>query len=491
MRTFYTIIVPLLFFFIIFNGCERDEVIRENIVLQFSTDTVYFDTVLTTLGSVTRYFRIYNTYDQPIEIGNIGLARGDDSYFRLNLDGREGRSFNNVQIPQKDSLYMFVEVTIDPLDENNPLLIKDSIIFSASSMLQDVKLIAYGQDVHLLDGEVFETQTWTGDKPYLIVNSAALDSNEVLTIDPGAHIYLTPASSLIIWGRMEAKGTYENPIVFTGARFDGRFEESAGQWGTIFFDEKSTGNILEHVVIKNAVAGIQVGYPDEENETSVELRNCMILNSSALGVYAFNSTINAYNTIIADCGSLALYLQMGGTYNFYHCTISNISAFYPDFYQDDYKPRGLPSVFFTNYYDWFDLDDDYRIYEVTYPEDLDVNFVNSIIYGSRASEVYYDTLARAGLEYQFDHCLLKMHEDSLSIFDSTRLVSMILNQDPGFLNDSIALGDYDFQLADTSKAIDAGSLEAIEGIEQLNTDIMGNPRINNGLPDLGAYEFSN
>ena len=105
-------------------------------------------------------------------------------------------------------------VTIDPLNENNPLLIKDSVVCMVNSNQQDVKLLAYGQDVHLFKGEIFETQTWINDKPYLIVNSAALDSNEMLTIEPGTQIFLTHNSSLIVWGKIQAFGTYENPIIF-------------------------------------------------------------------------------------------------------------------------------------------------------------------------------------------------------------------------------------------------------------------------------------
>jgi hypothetical protein len=116
----------------------------------------------------------------------------------------------------------------------------------------------------------------------------------------------------------------------------------------------------------------------------------MILNSGEFGILAFNATINAYNTVLADCAYPALIIEMGGTYNFYHCTISNVSAYYPESYEI-YKPRSesLPSVFFTNYVDWIDLDNDYRIEEVTYPKDIRLHFYNSIIYGNQNNEIYY------------------------------------------------------------------------------------------------------
>ena len=310
-------------------------------------------------------------------------------------------------------------------------------------------------------------------------------------IGAGTHVYLTNTSSLVVWGRIEAVGTYEDPIVFTGARFDGRYEETAGQWGTIYIDEKSTGNLMEYVIIKNATAGLQVGYPGNETVSQIELRNCMILNSASIGIYAFNGTIDAYNTIVADCGAVALLAQMGGSYNFYHCTISNVSAYYPEsFYEGGYKYRILPSVIFSNYFDWYDLDMDYRVIEVTYPIDLEINFTNSIIYGNRSSEVYYDSLNDAGLEYNFRNCLLKIHEDSISYFDTLKFVATILNEDPVFINDSISLDEYNFELDSASPAINAGDWSWIEGIPQLEYDFKGNPRKEDNNPDLGAFEHN-
>mgnify|MGYP000931834073 CR=1 FL=1 len=485
LRISFSILTACLFLIC----CQKDDILTDSSArLEFSTDTIYFDTVLVSLGSLTHYFTVVNPYDQPLEISRIHVAGGDASFFRLNVNGINGNELRNVKIARKDSIYIFVEVTIDPLNTNNPLLIKDSVIFDLNSRQQDVKLIAYGQDVILFRNEVFRSQSWTSDKPYLIVDNAALDFDETLTIGPGTKIFLTPNSSLLVWGTIQAAGTYENPIVFSGARFDGGYEETAGQWGTIFIHEKSTGNSLQNVIIKNAVAGLQVGYPVEDCIASVELNNCIILNSAGVGIYAFSSNINAYNTIIADCGTMAVLIQMGGNYNFYHCTISNVAAYYPNsYYEGNYGRRSSsqPSLVFTNYYTGLDLDEDYRIIESTIPQDLHLNFYNSIIDGVLDNEVYFDTLNLAGLDYIFDHCMLKVHKDTLHIFDTNRFVSVIYSEDPLFLNDSIAKGPYDFTPGINSPAIDAGNPLTISGIPQLLLDFAGNPR---NVPDIGAIE---
>jgi hypothetical protein len=475
--------------FMIVMSCQKDELITEpGAALRFSADTVYFDTVLSTQGSITRHFKIYNIYDQSINISDLYVAGGENSIYRLNVDGSQGKEFHNIRIERGDSIYVFVAVTIDPLNENNPIVVKDSVIFKTNNNEQDIKLIAYGQDVKIFRRENIETQTWTSEKPYLIEDYAWIDSNAVLTIEAGTRVYMTKDSRIEVQGKIIANGTAEAPILFTGSRFDGVYENVSGQWGSIFFLQKSTGNRLNHVIIKNAKQGMLVGYPDEDTHTEIELRNCMILNTATIGIYSFNSKINAYNTVIADCGYMALLILMGGNYNFYHCTFSNVSAYYPDS-KSVYPDRGQPSVFFTNYTNWYDLDEDYRIEEVTFSRDLKLNFYNSIIYGTKENEIYLDTIPAAGLDFSFNNCLLKIAKDSLHLFDTlAHFVSVIKNEYPGFINDSIMLGEYDFRLDTLSPAKDAGSMDIIHEIPELEFDITGNVRTSDGLPDLGAYE---
>ena len=57
----------------------------------FSSDTVYLDTVFTTIGSSTYNLKIHNLSERNIEIGSIRLGQGSDSKFRLNVDGMHNR----------------------------------------------------------------------------------------------------------------------------------------------------------------------------------------------------------------------------------------------------------------------------------------------------------------------------------------------------------------------------------------------------------------
>ena len=63
--------------------------------LTFSADTLRFDTIISTVSSSTRKIMIYNTNNEGIRVSNVTLVNGDNSGFRINLDGVKGTSFEN------------------------------------------------------------------------------------------------------------------------------------------------------------------------------------------------------------------------------------------------------------------------------------------------------------------------------------------------------------------------------------------------------------
>ena len=133
-----------------FTACKKEQ-LNTSSGVSFSTDTLSFDTLFSTLGSTTRFFTIKNTHKQAIKISNIQLAGGITSPYRINVDGDAGTSFNDIEIPAKDSIYVFVEVTINPTAANLPFIVEDSVQFQTNGILQQVQLNAYGQNAHFFD----------------------------------------------------------------------------------------------------------------------------------------------------------------------------------------------------------------------------------------------------------------------------------------------------------------------------------------------------
>jgi hypothetical protein len=212
-----------------------------------------------------------------------------------------------------------------------------------------VKLIAYGQDVHLINSRIISTEVWENDKPYLIYNSMAVDTGQTLTINEGTRIYFHNLSNMIIWGTLLVNGTKENPVLFQNDRLEEFYDIIPGQWGTIFIDPISRGNKINHAVIKNSIAGIQIGYPSDFAVPELELSNSIIMNTSYVGIYAFGAEINCYNTVIANSAGPSVALLRGGDYRFLHCTVSNNGV--PG------AARSAPSVIITNFFDYTMFDE--------------------------------------------------------------------------------------------------------------------------------------
>jgi len=450
-------------------SCEKEEYYdSSSIKLEFSQDTIMFDTVFTTIGTATKYLTIKNPYNKTVKVSSIYLAGGKDSPYRINIDGFSGTKLDNYEIKGKDSLYVFVEVTIDPNNSDFPLVVNDSIIFNYKNNAQDVNLISWGQDVNLINGNengiIEGTQHWTNNKPYLIYNSMLVDSNSILTIEQGTKLYFHKNSRLYVLGTLVANGTFEEPIIFQGDRPEDSYEDIPGQWDGIWLMAGSSNNILNFTEVKNAIIGIQVDTLAHETEPTLKLSNSKILNMTAIGLYARGATIEAYNNLIANCGQIAVALTIGGTYSFYHCTIANYWGF---------STRTTPAVLLNNYY--VDANNNLQVRPLTR-----ALFGNCIIYGNKESEILIDKAAGQTFNYLFDHTLIKVNKE-FSTDDTNYFKNIIVNHEPNFKEPY----NNNFELDTLSVAKDFGSTE-YGNLFPLDINL-NNRTVDNG-PDLGAFE---
>lgn len=473
-------IISILFFTTILLSlyhCRPDRVFIEDsdATLSFSLDTVYFDTVFTTIGTSTKSFRIYNPHNRFIMIDEIHLAGGDQSVFRINVDGSPGTLFEGYEIAPNDSMFVFVEATLDPNMSPDILRIQDSITFSVNGNFQDVDLVAWGQDVHMKKVEhITEPTVWTADKPYLIIDTLYVDPMQSLTIEAGTKIYMHSNAIMVVRGSLRIIGEYEDLVVIQGDRLEEFYSDKPGQWGFIFFQNGSTGNVIEYAKIINGTVGLYVNSPIYGEEPVLKVSNTEINRMSYDGILAQGTSIEAFNTVIGDCGNSCVELIYEGSYNFNHCTFAN-------YWQYNYGNRKTPAVFVANYVPVYDsVQDAY----VPFASDIvEATFTNSIIYGSRNNEILISRAEEGTLNYTFDHLLARLDEEVYNFYEDPGFSSIYVNQDPMF--DSLRVS---YELDSLSPAIDVGEIGfAI----QAPLDKNGNSRLrlSDPGPDLGAYEF--
>ncbi len=464
-------------------SCKKDELLTDTgATLEFSDDTLLFDTVFATLGSVTKNMRVFNTYDQPLKITSIKLAGGAQSNFRLNVNGVAGTEFHDLTIRAGDSIWIFAEVTIDPNQQLLPYVLHDSVVFETNGNIQDVDLVAWGQNAHfivankslginsnslkyaLLDTNLHAQITWDSILPYVVYGGyAVIDSTQTLTMQPGTKVYFSNGSGLWVYkdGTLKVKGTKDAPVTFQGTRLDGNYKEEPGQWDRIWINDGGN-NEIDYAIIKNAFVGIQTEVISEPVlAQKLTLSNTIIRNMSGMGILARNSDITAYNCIVSNCGQYCAALTIGGSYSFTHCTFA-------DYWR--LSQRGTPAVHLDNYY--------------TNSADQAVgvaltkaDFFNNIIYGNGDNELEVDTVISAASNYTFKNLLVKA--DYKHLTNNANFTAITRNQDPLF-NDSYY---NDYTLKTGSPAIDAG--DPAYAVGGAATDIFGKPRV---TPDLGAIE---
>jgi hypothetical protein len=464
-KKFISAIVVAVFFAVglLNSSCKKDLNYELSGNLGFTNDTLIFDTVFTTVGSVTKRFSVYNPSRLPVKIDRIYLAGGSTSPFRVNVDGIPADIFTNVEIPGGDSLFVFAEVTLNVNGGTYPMIIEDSLVFETNGQIQSVKLVVWGQDAYFHTNELV-SGTWPTDKPHVIYGTAAvgypkLDSNLILNIPAGAKIHLHKNSTLFVYkSTLNVQGTEGNEVVFTGDRLDAYYRDLPGQWNGIYM-LMSNNSTIEHAKILNAVTAVRCDTVYTSGTPALTIRKTEINNNTFAGILGLGSYIVAENCLIADAGSYCAYLGWGGTYQLNHCTMANYYG---------YASRSTPSLVINNFYE---AASGYVVRDLN-----NCMIQNSIIYGSLEDELGIDTVQYGIKDYQLSFCNLRKKNTVLS--NTSFYNNLFVNTDPGFSD----INNKKYDLLSTGFArnqADAGN--------SLPDDIDDKPR--GGQPDLGCYEF--
>lgn len=467
-------------------ACRRDDYYENNDVqLRFSLDTLRFDTVFTTLGSATRWVKVYNPKDQPVLI-DISLKNQNNRFFRINADGIKGPVAKNVEIGSLDSIYIFVETTIDPNQplSISPFIIEDQIEVSVNGNIQQIYLEAWGQNANYVPSTSgrgkgallscnFGQRTWNDPKPYVIYGILIIDSC-TLVLPPGCRIYVhggivRDSSSayndgLIVFnkfGKLDSRGTVDRHVIIQGSRLEKEFEDVKSQWVGILFWYQSSNNKLTHTVIKNSIIGIRA-----DSLADVSMYSCRIFNTGGPAVIGRHAKIYGENCLMYDNSSYGMQLTYGGDYTFNYCTIANYEG------QNE-------AVVLTDFYC-----SDPLCSKGAKVNRLNANFNNCIFAGSDKDEV---GLVRIGekidFKYKFNNCAVKTDELLLpknhpDFFDQCTSCINLKNTDKLFLKRNMS----DYRLDTMSVALGKGKF-----LNQVPFDILNKAR--KSTPDLGCFEF--
>lgn len=483
MKTIHPIFLVGIFLVlgvILFSTSCRKEIFTTDVgdSIELTTDTLTFDTVFTTVGSTTEFFKIVNPHAQSIKT-NVSLAGGQNSNFRINVDGIAGTDFTDVTVNPDDSLYVFVEVTVDPDDNTQPFILEDSIMFETNGNMQKVLLTAYGQNAVFLNNiEICDT-TLTDNLPYVFYNIVYVPEGCELNIEEGVRIHMHRNARFLVEGTLNINGKVDSVVTFQGDRLESYFDDRSAQWFAIELLRGSTANI-NFAHIKNGIYGFLMGSIltsefsiddiTAENAPLLSLNNSIIENCLLSGISGFLSAAQGRNSLIHSCGENNLQATFGGYYNFVQCTFAN--------YGTSSLSHRDPIINISNAIEV--PIDEMTIQVATAPTDLYMG--NCIIYGLEDEEIAIAPQLEGGdaINFSFENCLVKTERN----IDTLTFINCLKNPsttDTLFMDRT----KKDYRLHSLSPAIDLGT----SNIDFPPIDLKEEARPNGANPDAGCYEF--
>ncbi|MDQ2718957.1 MAG: hypothetical protein M3Z26_04245 [Bacteroidota bacterium] len=458
--SFFIFISAILFF-----SCKKESFITsQNASLSTSADTLSFDTVFTTTGSITQSFKIFNNNNQKLLLSQIKLSGGATSPFKINVDGTSATQVNDIEINANDSIYVFVQVNVNPSGVTIPFILNDSIQIAYNGNKKFVQLQAYGQNAIFLKKIMLKGNvTWSNTLPYVILGGIQIDTTATLNISAGTKIYLHTDALFLVDGTLITHGTRDKPVIFSVDRLDADYKDLPGGWPGIYFRSTSKNNFLKHTIIKNAYQGIIARDLSTTSNPKLTLSQCIIDNIYDAGILGINTNIDADNCLVSNCGS-NIQLGLGGDYRFVNCTVASYDNLYISHANAVLQLSNSISQNGSN---------------ITAP--LNALFINCIFWGDGGTVDDEITVDKQGVDpfyAKFDHVLYKEKND---IANAT-FTSSLKNIPPMFDSINVFKNIFDFHFNNYpgSPAVNAGIATPFP------YDL--DDKLRDAAPDIGCYE---
>ncbi len=355
---------------------------------------------------------------------------------------------------------------------------------------------------------------WTvANSPYIIEGRAIVPNGQTLTIEPGVEVRLRSSASptptwfnysegnvgvIRVQGEIIANGTIEEPILFT--------RDNSGFWGTILIDENASSNssfshcIIEYAKESRNVTGITS--PSSFNgaisifNNSITFQDNELRENSINGAYirevSSNDSFDFTNNSFFNNGSNGLVIEE-----------STINVINNRFYNNSNSATGSVSAIHSsnsNVYLVGNLvynNDDFGIYTRNGGNHY---LVNNTIYGngqgirveSGANTFIYNSIIQDNeLNFATSNPIGATIEMQYSITNDASFPNNVTDVAGNILNADALFSDPasdDFSLLNTSPVIDLGNPDTTN-LNIPTLDIIGNPRVDNDIIDLGAIEF--
>lgn len=435
--------------------------------LSYSADTLDFGRVLSDMVTPSKTLKIYNNSGENIRIEKIQKL-GSEEAFQLNINGKSSSSESNVELFSGDSLFVFVQCVSSSASD----ILLDSISISYNGNTDKIMLFGVSSSPYIMKDMVIDKDTTlSGEHPYMIYGSLTVAEGATLTVKDSAELLFHNGARLDVFGSLKIDGT-RNRVSMRYFRSDEMLSDVPyykvpGTWKGVYVKKTCPELELFGVDIIGGEYGLVID--STANVKPFYIGNTTITNNKYGALVVEDAFVYSFNSVFANGGVYNVRL-IGGTYLFNHCTIAS--------YFNHAAVRN-PALSLS------DRENDENII----PLKIEIN--NSIVYGTKESELYSESTPfsklptesfQFGLYYSLVKCRI-VHDD-----DDTYYVKNKWNEKFKF---DIDASKYfaDFHLDSLSAARTMADPILCRDRVELSVDIEGNNRIDESYPDAGAYEY--
>ena len=396
-----------IFFFILliigFVACADDDSFSANtgLKLVFPTDTIKLDTVFSRTASSTYTFWVHNRNNKGLKLQSVRLKRGNQTGFRVNVDGiyldnTNGSQTYDIEIRQNDSILVFVEITPHETYQTTPAEITDQLVFlMESGTEQSICLQAWAWDAIKCEQPVIERDSVIeSEKPLVIFGDFIVKEGAHLTIR-NTTLYFHANAGMEVYGTL-----HTDNCTMRGDRLDRMFtylpyDRVSGQWRGVRLYATSNNNTLNTTQIRNSSLGLVCDSAAFDSTSyRLKMRQCVVHNCQGDGIKLSNAHVRFENCQLSNAMGDCLNLN-GGMVEIVNCTLAQ---FYP------FTGGRGAALRFTNYTS--------PLYSLTCEETIVTGYDDDVLIGEQAAN-------GTAFNYMFANCLLRTPkiEDSIHFND--------------------------------------------------------------------------
>jgi hypothetical protein len=156
-----------------------------------------------------------------------------------------------------------------------------------------------------VEGSITQDTVWTlVDSPFVVSKNVTVYPNVTLTIEPEVEVRFGGNFSMIVEGRLVARGTEDRVITFTS----NSYEPEAGDWGAIEFNGAQS-SLLTHCIIEYGTNGTMI------EDGALNIQESLVRLNSENGIMITNGDVEVKNNQIVNNIMSGIYIAGGDRVN--------------------------------------------------------------------------------------------------------------------------------------------------------------------------------